>query len=148
MSTDPAHAAAVRAWAAAMPLDAVSDVVIRAFERAFNAVWARAHITLGEVTLIAIVDRVLFDAAQHHPMMAAIELQPTGFTFDRLLVPSQEPSTADIAAALEAVLVDLLTVIGRLTAEILTPALHAALSAVALPPRAIAPRDEREDGRS
>jgi hypothetical protein len=148
MTAESAHASAVRDWAHGIATDASAADVIRAFERAFNAVWARAHVTLGEVTLIAIVDRVLIDAAERAPMSAGLDLLPTGFQFERLLERSQGLPPAQVATTLEAVLVDLLTVIGRLTSEIMTPALHSALSAVALPPRAVAASDEREDGSS
>jgi hypothetical protein len=148
MTAEVAHASVVRDWAAGISADASGTDVVHMFEGAFNAVWARAHVTLGEVTLSAIVDRVLFDAAERAPLVAALDVQPTGFQFERLLELSKELPSTHVASTLEAVLVDLLTVIGRLTSEILTPALHSALSAVALPPPAVATRDEREDGRS
>jgi hypothetical protein len=73
MSDEAEHAAAVGAWLArtsALP----SERMIQAFELAFAALWRRAHHTLGEVTLGAIVDRVLHVASEHYPPFAVLAL--------------------------------------------------------------------------
>ena len=93
-----------------------------------QAIGSRAQQTLGEVTLGAIVDRVLYTARDLHPSLGAISLEATGFHFE-------DPQSAESANGLRFVVIELLTVLGSLTAEILTPALHAALSGVSLEDR-------------
>ena len=90
-----------------------------------QAIGSRAQQTLGEVTLGAIVDRVLYTARERHPSLGGLSLEATGFVFD-------EPQSAEPLDGLRFVVIELLSVLGSLTAEILTPALHAALSAVTL----------------
>ena len=124
------HRAFVNDWLAAAATSASADQLLQLFVDAFDAVWTRSHVTLGEVTLTAIVDRVVYDAAERHPLLSALEVEPTGLGFERLLEQSRDLPPDQIAEAIRTVLVEFLTVLGNLTAEILTPALHSALSRV------------------
>jgi hypothetical protein len=127
MSEEHDHAACVAAWRTSLgELDA--PALLRAFDRAFCAVWRRAQRTLGDVTLLAIGDRVLHDASERHPMLRDLHLELTGISSDDLLRRADELTLADVERAVCSVLVDLLAVLGRLTAGVLTPLLHAALS--------------------
>ena len=112
------------------------------FERALGALWRRADVTLGEVTLTAIVERVLYTATETHPFLSTLTIERTGICFDGFR--QQAAVSANLFEAFRLVLVELLTVLGHLTGEILTPALHAELSKVALEgPRA---SDGNDDG--
>lgn len=126
---ETSHSACVRAWmeGAASGLSREDALVL--FERALSALWQRAHRTLGEVTLSAIVDRVLHDVSAEFPLIAGLEVGPSGFRVDKL----QNRDLDVLDGAMRRTLVELLTVIGNLTADILTPGLHAALSSVSLP---------------
>lgn len=103
---------------------------LEVFEAAFNAIWRRAQITLGDVTLMAIVKRVLHRASETYPALSAIQVSAAGIGGQDLALPLSELNPQQREAAIRFVLVELLTVIGVLTAEILTPALHGALGAV------------------
>lgn len=109
-----------------------SAEIVALFGAAFDVVWARVLTTLGEVTLTAIAERVLYTAAVHHAFLATVTMQPgSGASWKQLLeerlavVPSSE-----LIEGLRFTLIELLTVIGRLTAEILSHELHAALRVV------------------
>lgn len=103
---------------------------LNVFEAAFNAVWRRAQLTLGEVTLTAIVNRVLYIASERYPVLAALRVGADGIDCSELNQRLARVERPPLAAGLHFVLVELLTVIGNLTAEILTPALHEALTTV------------------
>ena len=45
------------------------------------ALWNRANLTLGEVTLTAIVDRVLYSAAEQFPPFESLKVEPAGIDF-------------------------------------------------------------------
>lgn len=116
-----------------------SEHQLELFEVAFNAVWRRALTTLGEVTMMAVVGRVLFHAAESHPALGSIQIVGAGIDCRGLRPeivrpPSQRMDTQPLAEGLRFLLVDLLTVLGNLTAGILTPALHAALTGVTVTP--------------
>jgi hypothetical protein len=125
------HSACVNSWmerARVLP----PEPLLEAFDAAFGAVWRRAHVTLGDVTLSAIVDRVLLAASEQHPVLGKLEVDATGLRCEELHERAGGLAHDQLAAATRFVLVELLTVLGNLTAEILTPALHSALSRVSL----------------
>ena len=96
--------------------------------------WARTTTTLGDVTLTAIAERVLYNAAQAFPLFASLKVEPSvGVPFRELRERLGSVPDAELIAGSRFVLVQFLTVLGNLTAEILTPELHAALSGVVLP---------------
>ena len=132
MDHDSAHAACVDAWLARAGGGLSREQQFTLFQNAFTAVWVRAHRTLGDVTLTAISERVLYTAAEQHPFVSLLQVDASGPQCEPLHqgLPDVEPD--QLASGLRLVLVDFLTVLGNLTAEILTPALHAELSKVAL----------------
>jgi hypothetical protein len=127
---EPAHSAAVDAWIKQAIDDALpTEVVADLFRVALEALWQRAVTALGSVTLTAIAERVLSTATKRYSFLSAINPQPNSdarpkqLLRDRLiLVPRPE-----LLEGFRFALIELLTVIGRLTAEILSPDLHAAL---------------------
>ena len=91
----------------------------------FEVIWKRAHRTLGDVTLRAIGERVLLDAVARTPWLDGVELDDGGL--QHASVGAAEVASAEMAEAVRRLLVDLLSVIGNLTAEVLTGPLHAEL---------------------
>jgi hypothetical protein len=127
---EDAHSACVQAWLKrAKGLS--TEQLLRAFEQGFGVMWGRAHQTLGNVTLTAIVDRVLYVAAERYPMFASLELEDGGIRCQGLHQRAYSLDRDQVTEGVRFVMVEFLTVLGNLTAEILTPALHAALSKVA-----------------
>jgi len=123
------HAAAVDAWIAQVVDGADPAELVDLFRAAIEVLWGRTVTTLGSVTLIAIAERVLSTAAGRYSFLSVINPRPNGDARwkqqvrDRLaMVPRPE-----LVEGLRFAFVELLTVIGRLTAEILSPDLHAAL---------------------
>ena len=124
------HQASVDAWMDRNCRGAGTGPLLEHFDRALVVLWRRAGVTLGEVTLTAIVERVLFVASQRSPVLSSIKVEPSGPRCENLRERARGLPRDEIAEAIRFVLVELLTVIGNLTAEILTPALHAELSKV------------------
>lgn len=122
------HAACVEEWRRHLGDDLDAAALIGRFERAYRVLWQRAQLTLGDVTLIAIGDRVLHDAVEKYPILRGIRLDESGISCDELERGVATLEMADLERAVRAVLVELLSVLGRLTAGVLTPPLHAALS--------------------
>ena len=127
---EAAHVECVEAWLDQAAKTLAPAQLVTLFERALSALWRRAEITLGEVTLTAIVDRVLYTASETYPFLSALKVEETGIGFDGFR--EQGAHVANLPEAVRLVLVEFLTVLGHLTDEILTPALHAELSKVAL----------------
>jgi hypothetical protein len=121
------HRAAVINWFERAAQGRSVAAMLEAFELAFSALWQRSHLALGEVTLTAIVERVLVVAKETFPVLAPLDVDGSGLRCQGL---RSQPGLRDgqLSAAVQFVLVEFLTVLGNLIAEILTPALHAELS--------------------
>ncbi len=123
------HAARVDAWLAASGAGLDAPAVLRRFESAFAALWRRCRGRLGEVTLMAIADRVLCDGRRRHAFLDAAAVTGEGISVERLVGEANariDPGEA--RAAVGFILIEFLRVLGRLTAEVLSPALHGELS--------------------
>lgn len=128
---DP-HLTCVLSWMRDAAADATASQLIELFERALGALWQRAQVTLGDITLAAIVDRVLYTAAARFPALGALRVEADGVRFDELRKSSDSLDQRALAQAIQFALVEFLTVLGHLTAEIMSSALHAELSGVTL----------------
>ncbi len=130
MNSPNHHETLVTDWSARVGIGLTPRQHLQLFERAWRAVWQRAHHTLGDVTLIAITDRVLSTAVASFPWLSGIKVTPAGPEFQELQGRASALGEREVGRATERVLTDFLTLLGNLTAEILTPALHAELSKV------------------
>jgi hypothetical protein len=125
------HSVCVNGWmerARGLP----PEELLQAFDAAFGALWRRAHVTLGDVTLAAIVDRVLSAASDNYPVLGALTVDATGLHAEDLYQHVADLAPDQLAAGTRFVLLEFLTVLGNLSAEILTPALHSELCRVSL----------------
>ncbi len=125
------HRARVDAWMGLVGNDDTPKRLLQIFEQGFGAVWRRAHATLGGVTLMAILGRVLYNAAERFPLLAPLEMDESGLRIDKLRERLDTLDRAELEAGFRFILVEFLTVLGNLTAEVLTPALHSALAKAA-----------------
>ncbi len=139
MTDATGHGAAVDEWLRRAVAGRPTEQQLAALEAALAALWQRAHRTLGEVTLAAIVDRVLHVSAQRHPSLGVPSVDSRGVRLDDLRARAGELDPGWLAQAIRFVLVELLTVLDNLTAGILTGPLHAELA------RAGPARDARDD---
>lgn len=128
------HAACVDAWIERSAKGQAPEALLRLFEAAFGALWGRTKITLGEVTLTAIAERVLYNASEKYPLFSTVQVEPmAGIQCRGLRERVGSVHGSELLKGIRFVLVEFLTVLGNLTAEILTPELHAELAEVALP---------------
>lgn len=147
------HVACVTAWMERNAKDLTTVQLLQLFEQALDALWRRAQRTLGDVTLMAIVDRVLHSAVEKAPPLSALKIEPSGVRCEELHKQADGLSRDELEQGVRFVLVELLTVLGSLTAEILTPALHSELVSIESRPsnssrqnRAAKPAGSAEEG--
>lgn len=127
------HAACVDAWLKRSGRGLSSPALRRLLEAALGALWARTQTTLGEVTLTAIGERVLYTSTEKFPFLASFKVEPTRGIEFRGAEGLPVPTEAELREGCRFVLVELLSVLGNLTAQILTPELHIELTGVVLP---------------
>ena len=108
-----------------------------------GALWSRAHLTLGDVTLGAIMDRVLHNAAERFSPFESLKVEPNGIDWRELRERQEALDEGDLAEGIQFVIVEFLVVVGNLTGEILTPALHSELSKITPKDSALGSKDEK-----
>ena len=106
--------------------------LVTLFERALSALRTRTIATLGEVTYTAIMNRVLYSSAKKYPFLSTVEIDTVGIRCETLRAAQAARNDHNLLEAIRFVLVEFLRVLGNLTCQVLTPALHAELSKVAL----------------
>ena len=132
MHTSGHHHAHVDAFLSPLLEDAAAtDRLIGALDLALATLWRRARPTLGDVTIAAILDRVLYTTVEQYPALWSLELLADGLRVEALRERANTIARAELVDGVRFLLVEFLTVLGHLTAEILTPALHAELAELA-----------------
>ena len=133
-SSETGHAACVSAWldrTIPEPRSVPAATLLSLFELALTRLWQRAQVTLGEVTMSAIGDRVLYTAAEQYAVLGSLTVDHGPPSFDELRRQTVH-DPAVLHGAIRYVLVEFLTVVGNLTDEILTPGLHSELARITL----------------
>jgi len=121
----------VDAWLERVGARLSRPALVDAFDEAFTALWRRARQTLGDVTLTAILDRVLHTAAERHAAFSKVKITASGLDCRALRGRARAPAEADLREGMRFMLCEFLSVLGKLTAEILTPSLHEELAKLA-----------------
>jgi hypothetical protein len=130
MSERNQHSEAVKAWRETWSGTLLASARVEVYERALDALWRRAHRSLGEVTLMAIVDRVLHHGTERFPHLGVLKVEASGVHFAELRLSASALDVALLDESLAFIVIELLRVLGTLTGEILTPGLHAELGTV------------------
>jgi hypothetical protein len=130
MSQRNSHSEAVTAWRQGWSGTLAPEALTDAYGRALDALWRRAHRSLGEVTLGAIVERVLHHGVERFPHLSALRVETSRLHFAELRQLAPGLDAALLEESLVFLVVELLRVFGSLTGEILTPGLHAELHKV------------------
>lgn len=86
--------------------------------------------TLSNVTVTVVVDRVLHECQERFSILAEIKNDSEGLHFDKFSSQASDFKPNEIQAALQELLLELLEVFGKITADILTKNLHQELMAV------------------
>jgi hypothetical protein len=79
-----------------------------------GALWRRAESTLGEVTVAAIADRVLYTASERYSFLSSLKIGQSGVTFDEFrLQGGAGRHEGDLPEVIRLVLSEFLTVLGN-----------------------------------
>ncbi len=124
------HRALVSSWAKANGRGLSSAQRTRLYELALKAVVLRTERTLGELTVRALLRRLLVVGRSENPLLAALHLEGSTLRFDFEAVAGPPPAAAGLDRAFLSLLSGLLTLIDNLTGGILTPALQTELRKV------------------
>lgn len=139
------HAELVERWLGGAASDLSTSGLTVLLERALLALWHSANVTLGEVTLTAIVGRVLHTASETYPFVSITQIEGAEVRFEVRLCGAVQRDRR-LRDVIQFAVTEFLTVLGNLTDEILTPTLHAALSGVRRDEREAVDSDEDAEG--
>jgi hypothetical protein len=128
------HADRVAAWIAKSSKGLPPDQLVKLFEQAFTALWHRSRLTISTITLVAIMDRTLFNSTEHFPVLLALKVDKAGLSFDEFRKQSHL-GEKDLIEAFQCLLIEFLTITGSISGEIVTPYLYDELSRVVLEPK-------------
>jgi hypothetical protein len=128
------HSDVVRAWRDGHGEALSQQALVDLYEHALDVLWRRAHMSLGEITLMAIMERVLHDGTSRFPHLAALQIETSGVRCGELRQAAQALDASLLEESLAFLVVELLRVLGTLTGEILTPGLHEELRKVQVDP--------------
>ncbi|MFP2959241.1 hypothetical protein ACLEPN_15710 [Myxococcus sp. 1LA] len=120
----------MRAWLERRAPRPSPPSLVDLFERLFQALWRRGRSVLGEVTLVAILARVLQRVALAHPHLSALAVTPEGIRFERLHPVVAELDPERLEESLVVLVEEWLRVLDALTGTVLSAALREELLAV------------------
>jgi hypothetical protein len=115
------HLKLIKDWENTNANDLNSDQHVRLLEKAFRAIELRAGTTLSVVTLTLILDRVLHESKAKYPLLSEAFIESNRLSFEKM---HNHHKSEHLIEPIRYVLVELLTVLGRITADILTTPLH------------------------
>lgn len=122
-SQNDIHSKSVEDWENKAAKGLTPDQHVLLLEKAISAVEVRACVTLSSVTLMVVLERVLQKCCNDFPILSTVVLDPHFLSFEELH-NNENYNSDDISQALRFLLLELLRVLGRITAEILTVPLH------------------------
>lgn len=120
------HGKIVSEWEKANGKDLSAEDLTLLYAKAIQAVEKKSLITLSSITVLVVVDRSIHEAKLHHPFLTEVKATPEGVNFSRFLKLT-DLSAEQQGVALRELLIDLLNVLGNITADILTSSLHSEL---------------------
>lgn len=119
------HSKVVAVWIVKATEGMPDGKLIAFFEKTFLQLFRRTQVSVSEVTLFAILDRVLYNSTEKYPLLGIIQLNDSVLKFSDYGKVEKNFSAAEIKEAFQSLITEFLFIIGNLTGEQLTPYLHA-----------------------
>lgn len=132
MSSEAAqeHTRQVDAWIERNTGGLSPERLVALFIVALETLWKRASVTLSEVTLSPIFDRAVTMSQGKYPLLAGLKIDSPEISAGGLGTHAQGWKPEEIIVAFRHLMIELLQLLGRLTADILTKALYEELNRI------------------
>lgn len=127
---NPTHDEVVQIWEEKNSKGLGSQELARLFSAAIRRIEQRSLVTLSSITIRVVVDRALHESREKFPILSVVTVDPSGLNCSELISQSQPYTPEQIGEALRYLLIELLNVIGSITADVLTAPLHKELMEV------------------
>ncbi len=130
LNQNSAHRDIVILWEEKNIKDLGTDQAIQVFGNALQTIERRCLITLSSVTVQVVLDRIIHQGIEKFPLLVEVTLESTGLNFSSIHQKKEHYNAHEINNAFRYLLIELLTVIGNITSEVLTAPLHKELMEV------------------
>lgn len=117
------HLKQVEAWELKNAESVSASERPRLYAKAIQAIERRSLATLSHVTVLVVVDRAICETIELFPVLSRIKATTKGLDFSALLSDPDE-NRDELANAFRELLIELLNVLGNITADVLTIPLH------------------------
>jgi hypothetical protein len=124
------HAKLAASWADKNGKGLSSGQLVQLFGKAIQAIEQRSLVTLSIVTVTVVIDRALYESKDTFPLLSEIKIESGRMNLSGLLDNSAHHEPEELRKALLHLLIELLNVLGNITADILTTPLHKVLMEV------------------
>ena len=125
------HAKHVSSWMEQAAKDVPVPTLLALFEAAWGALWRRAESAIGEIALRSIAELVHSTSAERYSFLTPIRIDAADISCKALLDSAPTLEKGELQEGLSFMLVQLLTVLGDLTDQVLTSGLYEELSRIA-----------------
>lgn len=106
------------------------------FEQGLAAIFNRANVNISRFALVSILDRAHYESVIRYPFLNTLKITDNGFDFIEFNKALLDLTEDQLIKAFRCLIVELIWILGRLTNNIITPALYTALSAIVYEPPA------------
>jgi len=124
------HAKKVDEWISKSVVGLEQVDQARVFASAILAIENRILLTLSSITWKAILERALSQSIEQHPLLSGIKVEAHGLSIAELLPTLQSEQTNQVIESFRFFIIELMTIVGNLTAEVLSEPLYRVLSEV------------------
>lgn len=121
------HANLVDHWYNKNAKGLTPEKLVQLYEQGIHAVKLRSLVTLSNVTLLVVLERALHESTEKFPILSEINADSEKIDLSSTIRENGHHKPEEVQAALRHLLVEILNVLGNITADILTAPLHSEL---------------------
>ncbi len=110
----------IDAWLEQATKNLPAKKIVAVFSHALKALSRKASRSLNQLTLMAIVNRVLFQCKDKFPLLQNLKVDSTGINFDQYQFQLEQADAEELKESFRYLFVELLSILGDLTADVIT----------------------------
>jgi signal transduction histidine kinase len=111
----------IDAWLEQATRDLSSKKIVMVFGDALKTLSNKASRSLNQLTLMAIVNRVLYQCKERYPLLQDLKVDNNGINFDHYQSQLEKSDPEELKNSFRYLFIELYNVLGDLTAEVVTP---------------------------
>jgi hypothetical protein len=126
------HSAHVGSWIKTSTPGLSSDQLIELFEFTLDRLWKRSSISMSEVTLVAVIDRALFNSSDRFKLLELLKIDIGGIDWKAFKATVAQLNPHEVTRAFTFFITEIISIIGNITGELISGPLLQELTSVKL----------------